>query len=216
MHKLPLAIATILAVLLTAPRIRALELTVDSRIVDGTNVAIAQFPTVAEVGDTSGTTCTGTLISPRHVLCAGHCVTDDNGVLSWGKTNGRIKLGNQTYSTTDIIVHPTYNGGLEEEGILDLAILVLDRPVPNITPTMLYRKVPVVGQILTLAGFGAVGTGATGVNDNSPFPAAGTIEFGTTPIDLVTGTFVKWNFDNVPGAGKESNTAPGDSGGRYC
>ncbi len=45
-------------------------------------------------------------------------------------------------------------------------------------------------------------------------PASGSlVNFGHTPIDFVTATFIKWRFDNVPAPNQESDTAPGDSGG---
>src|SRR5262249_22720043 len=44
-------------------------------------------------------------------------------------------------------------------------------------------------------------------------PPKDQIATGKTPIDIVTDTFIKWNFDNVPPPNQESNTAPGDSGG---
>ncbi len=58
--------------------------------------------------------------------------------------------------------------------------------------------------MLTLVGFGEGGTGASGGNGDF-----GIKRIGTTPIDGVQPHLVTWNFDNE----KESNTAPGDSGG---
>jgi V8-like Glu-specific endopeptidase len=184
-----------------------------SRIVNGQNVPASQFPTVGQVGDAGFDFCTGTLIGSKYVLSAGHCVTDDNGRPNLTAANARFRLGGVEYRVSQIVVHPSYNGNIDTEGVVDLSILVLTQDVPNVTPSTLYRQAPTVGAVLTLAGYGVTGTGTTGVTDNSPTPQQGTIDFGTTPIDEVTGTFIKWNFDNKPAPNTESNTAPGDSGG---
>lgn len=178
-----------------------------SRILDGTNVSSAQFPTVGEVGDAQGIFCTGTLIASDVVLCAGHCVADDNGKLTLADTAGIFRLGGVNYRTRKVVLHPTYRGfqGFQE-GQFDFSLLFLEQSIANITPTPLYRKTPVVGTSLTIAGYGSQGTGSTGPNNT--YPSDGTINFGLTPLDEVTSTFIAWNF--MQG---ESNTAPGDSGG---
>ena len=166
---------------------------VTARIVNGTPTS--SFASVGLVGDTSGSFCSGTLISPSHVLTAGHCAV---GV---GDTQGRFIVGGQTYSTNDVLVHPQYNDNTLNN---DIAIYSLSSSVSNVTPSPINRITPVVGQTLTMVGFGAGGTGTSGHNGDF-----GTKRVGTTPIDNVTSTLITWSFDN----NSESNTAPGDSGG---
>jgi len=179
---------------------------VTSRILEGTNVPASTFPTVGEVGDASGTFCTGTLIAPNVVLCAAHCAAEDNGTQSLGDTQGRFKLGGVTYSTKKVVIHPTYRGFAgEEDGQFDVSVLILSTSVPNVTPTPMYRKTPVVGTLLTLAGYGELGNGNGG---NGTYPNAGTIQMGTTTLERVTTSFLHWTFEQG-----ESDTAPGDSGG---
>ena len=170
----------------------------NARIVDGTRTS--DFSAVGIIGDQSnGPGCTGTLISPTHVLTAAHCSVTQRG-RPLADTSGTFQVGGRTYQTERVFVHPGYdNNSLAN----DIAIFQLREPVVGITPESISRVAPRVGQQLTLVGFGAGGTGATGHTGDF-----GTKRVGQTPIDRVTATEIQWTFDRG-----ESNTAPGDSGG---
>ncbi len=168
-----------------------------ARIINGTTTA--DYPSVGKVGDNTGYYGSGTLIAPQYVLTAGHCA---EGVAD---TNGRFFINGQEYKTTKVYLHPSYNvNQLGNDAANDIAIFKLDRAVSGVTPSPIYRSAPVVGQMLTLVGFGYGGNGNTGSDG-----IYGTKRVGTTPIDSVSSKIISWNFDN----NTESNTAPGDSGG---
>ncbi len=168
-----------------------------ARIINGT--VTSQYASVGKVGDASDYFGSGTLIAPQYVLTAGHCA---EGV---SDTGGRFMINGQEYKTSKVFMHPNYNVSLlGEDAANDIAIFKLDRPVTGVTPSPIYRATPVVGQLLTLVGFGYGGTGTTGSDG-----IYGTKRVGTTPIDSVSARLISWDFTS----NSESNTAPGDSGG---
>jgi len=165
----------------------------ESRVVSG--VPTDQFGSVGIIGDRFGGFCSGTLITPRDVATAAHCAVGINN------SDGRFSVEGMTYATTSIHVHPSYNDFTLNN---DIAVFRLSRPITNIEPSPIFRGTPRVGQILTLVGYGAGGTGASGHTGDF-----GTKRVGVTPIDGVEETLITWRFDDET----ESNTAPGDSGG---
>jgi hypothetical protein len=167
------------------------------RIINGT--ITNAYPSVGLIGDTNGMHCTASLIAPQYVLTAAHCL---EGI---GHAQGRFQVGGQTYSSSRIFIHPQYNpNAIGSDSAHDIAIMKLDRPVTNVTPSSIFRGTPTVGQMLTLVGFGEGGNASTGGDGTF-----GIKRVGTTPIDSVSSRLIHWNFDN----NNESNTAPGDSGG---
>ena len=165
----------------------------ESRVVGGTPTD--QFRSVGIIGDRFGGFCSGTLITPRDVATAAHCAVGINN------SDGRFSVEGMTYETTSIHVHPSYNDFTLNN---DIAVFRLSRPISNIEPSPIFRGTPRVGQMLTLVGYGAGGTGASGHTGDF-----GTKRVGLTPIDGVEETLITWRFDDET----ESNTAPGDSGG---
>lgn len=168
-----------------------------ARIINGS--VTATYPAVGLIGADGQDYGSGVLIASQYVLTAGHCA---EGVAD---NAGQFTVGDKTYHTEKIYLHPNYNGDVLGSDIAnDIAIFRLDEPVTGIAPLPISRVAPRVGQALTLVGFGGGGTGATGGDGGF-----GTKRIGVTPIDRVTSKLIHWTFDDET----ESNTAPGDSGG---
>jgi secreted trypsin-like serine protease len=164
------------------------------RIING--IPTDEFESVGIVGTVElGGFCSGTLISPLHVLTAAHCAE-----LAVGPRDGAFELDGRLYTTSQIYIHPDFNSRTLDN---DLAIYELREAVEGIIPSPINRTVPRVGQLLTLVGFGAGGGGPEG--EDGTF---GVKMVGVTEIEEVTETLIIWRFDS----NDESNTAPGDSG----
>ena len=190
--RLTLVLLAILSLVVTEPA--AAQDDILRRILNG--VVTEEFPNVGIVGSQQfGGFCSGTLISPRHVLTAGHCAEE---IAS--PTAGTFELSGRIYTTTTITIHPDYNTRTLEN---DLAVLELNEPVLDVEPAVLFRESPDVGETITIVGFGSGGDAS---GSDGTF---GVKMVGTTTIDMVTPSSVDWLFDDPA----ESNTAPGDSGG---
>lgn len=149
----------------------------------------------------------GTLIAPDWILTAAHTVVGLNPL-----TN-RISIGNEKYGIKRLVMHPTWAGGLPagyaEPEWVDMALIQLDRPVPNITPVRPYPSNDEVGQIATFVGTGMTGNGLTG-----PLQRDGLLRVADNRVDRADESWLYFPFDAPPDALEfEGVSGKGDSGG---
>ena len=137
-------------------------------IVNGTRT-MGDEPSVVLVYNRAGGMCTGTVIAPRVVLTAKHCV--QNPGASAASSPGAFVIGigdeirglNQTFMVSDIVTTPgTYTAGATGLGGalvgVDIALMTLTQEAP-VTPYPVHRGDP--NDLVGLEDFKAVGFGET-------------------------------------------------------
>jgi hypothetical protein len=172
---------------------------------------------------------TGSLLSSgRHILTAAHVVDVANIDLN---ADGKADVGNGivdsqrfavqfdtasgpiVITSTAATVHRSWNGNINNG--FDLAVLELPVLAPVAADRYdLYRTTDELGKEFTVVGYGASGTGATGHDGRYGVKRRGQNVFD----DAQGGGRLVFDFDPflLLGGGlgdRESNTAPGDSGG---
>lgn len=181
-------------------------------IVGGTEVPIGQklYQTGLRSTASGGSFCGGALITPMHVLSAGHCsgvayVAVGTHYRSGTRDGQRIRVKKETR-------HPKYNEPDNNTASYDFLILELAAPTVNITPVAVLTADPstVMGQTATTIGWGRTGypTGAASnvlLRSDGPVASdAACKAAGLSPLD-----------ESMVCAGGAKNTGGcfGDSGG---
>jgi secreted trypsin-like serine protease len=168
-------------------------------VVNGTACSSATSTTgavlILNLRDTSPgalASCSGTVIAPRAILTAAHCLAGAGSVLI---TTGSGELIRANAMST----HPSYSP--TDPSSLDVGVVTTDRDLLRPVMPLLTSRDAVVGEQAVVAGFGqdAGGTGSDG-----------TLRAGTTTITAVTSRTVQTRYTSGTAT---SGICHGDSGG---
>lgn len=134
---------------------------------------------LVSAADTSKVLCGATLIAPRVVVTAAHCVTDDTITFQFGTGDvGSAPLAKVVERHAHPDFHPTAQGDFDVTHALrnyDVAYLVLDR-ASSITPATLLDHKPGMGDDVQAIGY------QSGARKSTPAVVEFAISLGDDPI----------------------------------
>jgi len=101
---------------------------------------------------TIGGACTASLIAPDRLVTAGHCADH----VEEGRSRVRFAGVPGRFTAVRVVAHPgfRFQAATPTEPVRDLALVLLDRPVPGVVPFALAGREPRAGARLRLVGYG--------------------------------------------------------------
>jgi secreted trypsin-like serine protease len=159
----------------------------DASVIGGHNATIAQYPSLAYIEGvqaTAGYACTGTVVAPRVVLTAGHCVEDveSSSIVEPGEIAVATGVSNLTKiphanvsEVIQVLAYPKFDPSKlqGDAGLLILAAPVAAPPTPLATAADAALYEP--GDELTIAGWG--------IDDRNTGHAPNQLQAGSVPVE---------------------------------
>ncbi len=197
---------------------------IEAPVVDGRRATAGDLHGTVSLIDAEGVSgCTGTLVAPRVVVTAAHCLTEEDeetgavtGLIPVDDVfvvGGVVDVGDatetQTYAVTRIVVHPGYpNEGASTNTAGagrddDVALLLVDRDVAGLSVATIPSVEDAMASLEGSTDVVISGYGATGPDRDD----SGVLYIAETRFDG------RYDAEIVLGGGGTPDTCPGDSGG---
>jgi hypothetical protein len=163
-----------------------------------------------------GHICVASLVAERWALTAAHCVLETG--LSESMISDKsysVEIAGSANEVVRVVFHPHWPGVASETHLaseVDLALLELSRPAPDVSPLAIYNGHTEAGRQVTFLGWGSAGMGSSEDRFRD-----GRLRFARNTV-VAANSWLHFDFDDP--APRDSRAVPyegipglGDSGG---